>query len=202
MNLYVLRHASAGTRRANPLIDVKRPLDKEGKQQCVLVANCLNALRTQFDVVASSPLKRALQTASLVGNEIGHEGKILVTDALAPGATLPQFQKLVTELSRHENVLVVGHSPNLQQFLSSLIGPESTARPNLRMRKSALARVDLTQRPGLLVWLLDPRLVRLIYAGMPKSSRKRTASSKKVAGKKTSTSRKKASGARRKTSRK
>ena len=33
MNLYILRHASAGTRRANPKLDVKRPIDKEGKQQ-------------------------------------------------------------------------------------------------------------------------------------------------------------------------
>jgi phosphohistidine phosphatase len=171
MNLYVLRHASAGTRRANPLIDVKRPLDKEGKQQCVLVANCLNALRIQFDVVASSTLKRAMQTASLVGNEIGHEGKILATEALAPGATNAQFQRLISDLAKHENVLVVGHSPNLQQFLGSMISPATAPRSNLRMRKSAIARVDLTQRPGTLIWLLDPRLMRLIFASMTRSTR-------------------------------
>ena len=73
MNLYVLRHASAGTRRANETLDAKRPLNKEGKQQCILVANCLNALNVHFDVIASSPLKRAMQTASLVGMEIGYE---------------------------------------------------------------------------------------------------------------------------------
>jgi phosphohistidine phosphatase len=185
MNLYVLRHASAGTRRANPVVDVKRPLDKEGKQQCVLVANCLNALRLQFDVVASSPLKRALQTASLVGNEIGHEGKILVTDALAPAATVAQFQKLIADLSRHENVMIVGHSPNLQQFLSSLVVPAGTPRSNMRMRKSAIARVDLTQRPGTLIWLLDPRLVRVIYAAMPKKPRRKASRSR--VGRKTST---------------
>jgi phosphohistidine phosphatase len=69
MNLYILRHASAGTRRANPVVDVKRPLDKEGKQQCILVGSFLSALNIQFDRVVSSPLKRALQTASLVGTE-------------------------------------------------------------------------------------------------------------------------------------
>lgn len=180
MNVYVLRHASAGTRRANPLIDVKRPLDKEGKHQCVLVANCLNALRIQFDVVASSPLKRALQTASLVGNEIGHEGKIMVSDALAPAATVLQFQKLIGELSKYENILVVGHSPNIQQFLSSLVVPAGFGKANLRMRKGAIARVDLTQRPGNLVWLLDPRLVRLIYANLPKRPRRKVSRKKKT----------------------
>ena len=46
MNLYILRHASAGVRRASPTIDVKRPLDKEGKEQCLLVARYLNALKS------------------------------------------------------------------------------------------------------------------------------------------------------------
>ena len=70
MNLYILRHASAGTRRANPIIDVKRPLDKEGKQQCFLVGRYLNSLNVQFDRVVSSPLKRALQTGLAVGSPI------------------------------------------------------------------------------------------------------------------------------------
>jgi phosphohistidine phosphatase len=70
MNLFILRHASAGTRRANPLIDVKRPLDKEGKHHCLQLAHVLNALNTQFDLVISSPLKRSLQTAALVGTDL------------------------------------------------------------------------------------------------------------------------------------
>src|SRR5271169_7210260 len=94
VNLYILRHASAGTSRPNPLIDVKRPLDKEGKQQCILVGSYLNALKVHFDMVVSSPLKRALQTASLVGTETGYDSKIMVSEALSPGATVAAFEKL------------------------------------------------------------------------------------------------------------
>src|ERR1700749_2400082 len=113
MNLYILRHASAGTRRENPLLDVKRPLDKEGKQQCMLVGSYLNALNVQFDLIASSPLKRALQTASLVGTEVGYDTRIQVTEALAPSAPVALFQEFMAGLARHDNVLIVGHSPNL-----------------------------------------------------------------------------------------
>ena len=84
MNLYILRHASAGVRRLDPVIDAKRPLDKEGKEQCLLVARYLNALRLQFDVIVSSPLKRALQTASLVGTELAYDSKIHISEALSP----------------------------------------------------------------------------------------------------------------------
>ena len=184
MNLYVLRHASAGIRRANPVIDVKRPLDKEGKQQCILIAGCLNALNVHFDRIASSPLKRALQTASLVASEIGHEAKIQTTEALAPSGTLAQFQAFVAALSDHENVLIVGHNPNLQQFLSSLIScvnHGSNPAPNrtaVRLRKGALARVDCTRRPATLNWLVDTRLLRTLYTSVTKSSRRKTSRKK------------------------
>jgi phosphohistidine phosphatase len=172
MNLYVLRHASAGTRRENPLVDVKRPLDKEGKQQCLLVGSYLNALKVQFDVIASSPLKRALQTASLVGTEVGYDAKIQVTEALSPGATLAAFQQYIASLSRHENVLIVGHNPNLPVFLGSLFTSPSHA--SIRLRKGAIARVDCTRRPGVLNWLVDPRILRGVYTNVTKRSRRKT----------------------------
>lgn len=172
MNLYVLRHASAGTARENPLIDVKRPLDKEGKQQCMLVGSFLNALSVQFDLIASSPLKRALQTASLVGTEVGYDQKILVTAALAPGATDADFQKFFATLAKYENVLIVGHSPNLAQFAGTLI--TSPGRASLRMRKGSIMRIDCTRRPGVLNWLVDPRILRGVYAKVTKRSLRKT----------------------------
>jgi phosphohistidine phosphatase len=180
MNLYVLRHANAGTPRKNPILDTKRPLDKEGKQQCMLIATCLNALNVHFDCIASSPLKRAMQTASLVAMEIGHESKILVTDALAPEGTVAGFHQFLAGLSKHENVLVVGHNPNLQEFLSSMLltaalnGHASPDRPKIRLRKGALARIDCARRPATLNWLLDARMLRTIYSSVTKSSRRKT----------------------------
>ena len=172
MNLYVLRHASAGTRRPNPLLDVKRPLDREGKQQCLLIGSYLNALKVQFDLVASSPLKRALQTASLVGTEVGYDTKIQVTEALAPGATVTGFQQYVATLTQYENVLIVGHNPNLPLFLGSLF--VSPGRAGIRLRKGAIARVDCTRRPGTLNWLVDPRILRGVYTNVTKSSLRKT----------------------------
>ncbi len=172
MNLYVLRHASAGEKRPNPLLDKKRPLDKEGKQQCILVGSYLNALRVSVDVIVSSPLKRALQTASLVGTELGYESTIQLSDALAPSATTDAFQRLVASLQAYESVLIVGHNPNLTQFLGSII--TGSGRPNLRMRKGSIARVDCTRKPGQLVSLVEPRILRQIYMSVAKKSRRKT----------------------------
>lgn len=175
MNLFILRHASAGTRRANPLLDVRRPLDKEGKQHCLRLAHVLNAMKLQFDLIISSPLKRSLQTASLVGTETGYETRILISNALAPAATLENFRKLLEEAQPHENVLVVGHNPNINRFLGALLlPPEDDAPASVRLRKGSLARLTLTEGPATLQWLLDPRIVRSLYATSTKSSRKKT----------------------------
>ena len=129
MNLFVLRHASAGTRRTNPAIDVKRPLDKDGKRQCIQLGHVLNALSVNFDLIISSPLKRSLQTAQLVGTETGYETPILISNALAPDATYAQFQRLLHESSSYENVMVVGRA-NRRTAASSRLSTSARQRPS------------------------------------------------------------------------
>ena len=175
MNLFILRHASAGTRRTNPLLDVKRPLDKEGKRHCLHLAHVLNALNMQFDLIVSSPLKRCLQTASLIGTETGYEAQILHSKALAPSATLKDFHALLKECAHAENLLIVGHNPNLTTFLGALLVPAAAAVPaRIRLRKGSLARLNLTQGRAMLQGLLDPRTVRALYATSTRSSRRKT----------------------------
>jgi phosphohistidine phosphatase len=177
MNLYILRHASAGVRRLNPLLDVKRPLDKEGKKHSLQLASVLNSLKLSFDLVVSSPLKRSLQTAQLVATETGYEQKILISNALAPEATFAQFQRLLRECAAYENLLVVGHNPNITQFLGQLVGAgslEDGATARIRLRKGSLARLSLQRGPAVLQGLIDPRVVRALYATSIKSSRRKT----------------------------
>src|SRR6201997_5956708 len=97
MNLYLMRHANAGLVRANPLLDKKRALIKEGKDQCVLMARVLSAFKVQIDVIVSSPLKRSLQTAQFVGTELGYEAKVEINPALGMDAEFPAFQALVNK---------------------------------------------------------------------------------------------------------
>jgi phosphohistidine phosphatase len=181
MNLFILRHASAGVKRPNPILDLKRPLDKDGKNHCLHLAHVLNALKVNFDIVVSSPLKRSLQTAQLVATETGYEQRILISTALDPTATYAQFQRLLRECTPYENVLVVGHNPNITTFLGQLLGTASTedpttgsSLPRIRLRKGSLARLNLQRGPAVLQGLLDPRTVRALYATSIKSSRRKT----------------------------
>jgi phosphohistidine phosphatase len=172
MNLYLMRHANAGVPRDNAKLDAKRGLIAEGKEQCMIMGRILGALKVQPEVIISSPLKRALQTAQFVGNELGYEGKVEISQALEPEATYADFLKLLDTLADRQEVLVVGHNPNLFQFLGRIITGNGGA--GVRMRKGAVARIDMEKRPPLLQWLLDPRMARWIYASVAKSSRSKT----------------------------
>ena len=172
MNLYLMRHANAGVGRENPALDAKRALIKEGKEQCMLMARVLSALKVQIDVIVSSPLKRAMQTAQLVGTELGYEAKVEVSPALSLDADYMDFQKMISKYADREGVLLVGHNPNMFQFLGRLITGNGGAA--IRMRKGSIARVDMDRHPPLLRWLIDPRMARSLYASVGKSSRPKT----------------------------
>jgi phosphohistidine phosphatase len=172
MHLYLMRHANAGLARENPLLDDKRGLVKEGKEQCMLMARTLSALKVEVDVIVSSPLKRALQTAQLVGTELGYDARVEISPALGLDADYSDFLQMLARYAEYDSVMVVGHNPNLFHFLGRLITGNGGAA--IRMRKASVARVDMNRHPALLQWLIDPRSARAIYASVQKSSRPKT----------------------------
>jgi phosphohistidine phosphatase len=172
MNLYLMRHANAGLSRGNPVVDAKRGLIKEGKDQCMLMGRLLGALKVQVDVIVSSPLKRSLQTAQFVGTELGYDAKVEVSSALGLEADFVAFQRLLEKYADRDDVLMVGHNPNLFKFLGRLITGNGGA--GVRMRKGSVARIDMSKHPPLLQWLIDPRMARSIYDSVGKSSRPKT----------------------------
>lgn len=173
MIVYFLRHASAGQSLLNAQKDERRPLDEEGTVQARYVGRLLANLDVQVEQIVSSPLKRARQTASLVANELAFEGAVQLDDALRPQAQLGEFQALLSRLRKHESVMVVGHNPSLNEFLSKIVGAGSgSARTELK--KGAVAKVEIAGRSGILAWLVTPKIARALQASRKRSSRPKT----------------------------
>jgi phosphohistidine phosphatase len=173
MNLYFLRHANAGEHLINPKRDEKRALDAAGIEQCGYVGRALAAMDVQVDIIVSSPLKRAAQTASLVGNELSYEGKLQFEDALRPAASFADFRKLLDKYARYESLMVVGHNPNLSEFLGRCIS-ETGCEAAVELKKGAVAKVELSRNSAALHWCLTPKAIRSLYAAATASSRPNT----------------------------
>jgi phosphohistidine phosphatase len=174
MDIYFLRHANAGEPKVNPAKDEKRPIDKLGIEQSHDVGRALAALGVNPDVIISSPLRRATQTAAVVANELGYEHKVILDAALRPEASFEKFLELLGRHSRRDAILVVGHNPSMTVFLNQFLsggGPLNA----IELKKGGVAKVEKDGRkPAVLKWCMPPKVVRAIQQASASSSRPKT----------------------------
>jgi phosphohistidine phosphatase len=173
MVIYFLRHASAGRSLLDSNKDERRPLDEDGILQARYVGAMLANLDVQVEQIISSPLKRARQTATIVANELAFESAVQVDDALRPQAQLAQFQAMLLRLRKFEYVMMVGHNPSLNEFLSRTISAGAGVA-KIDFKKASVAKVEIVGRKGTLDWLVTPKIARIVQAGRKISSRPKT----------------------------
>jgi len=165
MKLYILRHGEAAE-HGDPKFknDADRPLTPKGIQRTKLLAYTMRQMETSFDVIFSSPLVRARETAEIVERGLRLHGRLEFSDHLAPAGDVEKLLALLNGLRpAPESLLLVGHEP----YLSSLISLLCTGGPNLSLtlKKGGLCRFEVEQlrcgRCASLEWLLPPRLLGL-----------------------------------------
>jgi phosphohistidine phosphatase len=175
MDIYLLRHGSAGQYTAGSNDD-QRPLDKTGEQQSHDVGRALAELGVKLDAIISSPLTRALQTATIAAAELGHKDKIVADEALRPEASYRQLESLLARYARKKAILLVGHNPSMTEFLTQMLAG-GDAREFIDFKKGAVAKVERVDRqPAVLKWCLTPKVVRAIQQASASSSRPKTVS--------------------------
>jgi len=160
--LYVIRHAVAEERGRKWPDDSKRPLTDEGARRMRRAARGLARLGVTLDIVLTSPLVRARQTADIVAQAFDPAPAIVVIDSLAPGAT---YAALLGDLHAHASrsrIGLVGHEPSIGRIAGRLIG----SRRPLAFKKGAVCRIDVQSIPpagtGTLRWFMTPAMLRAI----------------------------------------
>jgi phosphohistidine phosphatase len=175
MVIYFLRHASAGQKQfSNPANDEKRPIDKVGEVQSHDVGRAMAYMGVTPSVIISSPLTRAVQTANIVGQELGYEEKLVLDPALRPEATFEQFKALLNRHKERRSIMVVGHDPSMTEFVNRMLsggGPLGV----VEMKKGGVAKVEKElRRQAILRWLITPKLVQRTQRSAAKRSRPKT----------------------------
>ena len=152
MQLYFLRHGEADWPGwTKP--DDERPLTDFGKKEARQVAKFLNRLKVKPDLIVSSPLPRALQTAEAAKEEL--KTKLCQDEALEPGFGIGE---LSTVLKQHGSkvLMLVGHEPDFSSVISALTGGF------IKMSKAGVALIDIDPETekGRLLWLFPPKFAR------------------------------------------
>ena len=161
MLLYLVRHGIAADREDPGFPpDAERPLTKKGVEKARLVLAGLLQLGTKPDVILSSPLLRAWQTAEIAASFLHYpKDKIRRTDALLPEADPAVLMKELARLNADE-VLCTGHAPHMDEFIAHATG---NRRSFTSLKKAGVACLEFEAvAPGaaILTALYPPRVFR------------------------------------------
>jgi phosphohistidine phosphatase len=154
--IVLLRHGIAEDASAEKK-DEDRGLTSEGHARMKEIARGLERVLPRAQVIYTSPLLRAVQTALWVSKGYKSRVTINTTDALAPGASAKDFRAFIDSVDERR-VIIVGHEPNLTRSMAALT---DVAGAKLELKKGGCYGVRiLGDGSATLEWLLPPRVLR------------------------------------------
>lgn len=136
MQLYILRHADADTQADH---DDDRHLSEKGIQQAQRLARFCEAHEIAPQLILSSPIRRAQQTAKVLAEHLRVE--LRTVRWLACGAQPETILAEIKEYSPLPSLLIVGHEPDLGHCISHLLG--TTHSDAFHIRKASLTLVSI-----------------------------------------------------------
>jgi phosphohistidine phosphatase len=161
MQLLIIRHAIAVDRDPANLPDAERALTDKGRRRMKQCAAGLLQLVPSLDVIASSKLLRARETAGIVAQRYRLDP--IFIDQLAPEAPLGRLLEWLA-VERASTVALVGHEPGLSTFASWLISARPESHLVLKKGGACLLEFPGKIEPGaaMLEWLLTPGQLRTV----------------------------------------
>ncbi len=164
MELVFLRHGLAAAREEWKGDDDDRPLTAEGVDRTKEVVRGLRALKVRPDVILSSPLLRARETAEIAKKGLITDAKVELADELTPSAASDQLIARIADLAEKPVILCVGHEPHISTTISTMVSGRTAA--SVEVKKAGACCIRFTGIPkagaGTLLWLLPPKFLRLI----------------------------------------
>ena len=160
-----MRHGDAGNRLSDPIKDTKRQLTVSGKKEVVEIAKSLKKLGVKFNIIYSSPLARAFQTAKIIAEEYKFTKQIEQSEELKPNGSKDFLYNKLSKLNIDSVILIVGHEPYLSSMINDIISNNKNSN-NIILKKAGLSRIKITSTvptlKGELRWLLTPRILKKI----------------------------------------
>jgi phosphohistidine phosphatase len=166
VELYLIRHAGAVDADAG-MTDAERPLSDEGYEKMRKGAkglrNLLSGSFPPLDVVLTSPLRRAVESAKIIAGEVNDNDEIVECSPLAEEEV--KWEDLLPFLIRYPKtgrVAIVGHEPSLGKLAGWLL--TRTGELAIPMKKGSAMCLEFEEPvpdpKAELHWFLTPKQMR------------------------------------------
>jgi phosphohistidine phosphatase len=167
MRLLVIRHAVAEERdafAATGAPDTQRPLTDDGRKKMRNGVRGLKEVVSRIDVLATSPLLRAAQTAEIVAKAYGGDLRTITVDELSPERRPDELLGWLRTHKLGDTVAVVGHEPHLGFLVGWLLTGRNDSFVDFKKGGAVLLEFDDPPSGGnaVLAWALPPRILRAL----------------------------------------
>jgi len=158
MDLYLIRHADAEPLSpGGPSSDAERPLSADGLKQTQVLADSLQKRGIRPELIVSSPLLRARQTAEgLLRGWSASGPEVCTCEHLEPGGRRRKLVRFLRQTGKNA-VALVGHEPDLGELAAWLVGSK---KAQIAFAKAAVAFISFDdvagKGGGALKWLVTP----------------------------------------------
>ena len=147
MRLYILRHGKAQAESPTGR-DADRPLRRRGERQARWIGEHLVADPGRPEVIYSSELRRAVETARLVGEALDCEVREEPVLGLGHGASdVVEILQLIARADEIRSLMLVGHNPQLETLVGVLVGGPAGAPVRLRTGECAVLEAPSPEEP-------------------------------------------------------
>lgn len=159
MKLIFVRHGSAEDKNKKDTLmdDFRRRLTKDGAQEVKEVVHSCYFIFRKINTIFTSPLSRAVQTASIVYSE-NHKSDYEILSTLDPFHTPEDFVNSIQDLQTSGTYCFVGHEPQLSQSINLILN--QVAETKIEFAKGGVAVLEGETLSSLvLTTLLSPRMM-------------------------------------------
>ncbi len=145
MEIYLIRHGIAAEKEAYDN-DEERPLTEEGRKKTKQVAKQISDRLLHFDLILTSPLLRAKETATIL-QDIGLSSQVKEINSLAPNGNIQDWVSWLQAWQQNHPgdrcLALVGHQPDLGNWAETLVWGK--AQEKLLLKKSGVIGLKLPE---------------------------------------------------------
>jgi len=164
MIVYLIRHAIAVPHGTRGVAEDDRYLTEEGIEKMKKAAAGLRALSVRPELILTSPLVRARQTADILKETLDQEIPIEFADALSPSGNRKALYDILRQQAKLGSIILVGHQPSLGEIAGEIAWGSADSYVELKKGGACCLEVEaLSPIPrGILLWLLTPAILRSV----------------------------------------
>lgn len=140
MKIHIIRHAEA-IDRGPALPDEYRSLTCRGRNRFRRVAETLKKNGIDPEIIVTSPLVRAVQTADILAEALRFAGELTLYPPLAGSFDLPHLREYLDSIAPVRELVLVGHEPDLGMIVGELLDQSPCS-----LKKGAVVTLKITSQ--------------------------------------------------------